>query len=258
MSLIKSYGVSKNRKIYGNCQILSPEGILMFRCDEKRLNWYLKRNLAEVVSTNPLTAKLKFKPKGLGNHNKPFGLTEMNNICVVCGTQNFLTRHHVVPACYRKNFPLKIKSHNFHDVLSVCVNCHESYERKADQLKKELSILYNAPINGELQTNSDLVKFSKIAYTLLSSQISNIPKSRVEFLKNKIKVKFGIKRLTKSSLFKISKLKLVTSRTHGKMVMDKVEDIQQFVEIWREHFVDNNDCKFLPKNWNIKTKIQNE
>ena len=70
MGRVTSYGVEKDRKIYGNCQVLSPGGILMFRCDEKKAKWYLNRNLGEILSESPLIVKLKFEPRGLGNHNK--------------------------------------------------------------------------------------------------------------------------------------------------------------------------------------------
>lgn len=258
MSLYKSYGVTKDRKIYGNCQMLSPDDILMFRCDEKKINWYLRRNLATIVSDNPIVAKLKFNPKGLGNHQKQFGLTEMSNNCVVCGSKEFLTRHHVIPYCYRKFFPLKLKSHNFHDVLSMCVTCHETYERKADLLKQSISDEYSAPINGEITNNKDIVKYTKMAMTLLRENLSNIPPKRLKFLKNELKCKFLIKRLTKKRLVEISTIRNFVNRTHGEIVMSKVQDIQKFVELWREHFINNNYCKYLPQNWDIKTKVDNE
>jgi hypothetical protein len=256
MSLIKSYGVNRDRKIYGNCQVLSPEGLLMFRCDEKKVNWYLKRNLGEVLSDNPITIKLKFNPKGLGNHNKVFGLSEMGNKCVSCGTEEYLTRHHVVPHCYRKHFPVELKSHNFHDVLSLCVNCHESYERKADELKRSLCETYSAPINGEAESNRELLKFIKFANTLLIENNSKIPKKRIDMIKDELKKYLGVKRLTKKMLLDLSKTKqTIIKKTHGQIVINKVNDIQKFVEMWREHFITNIDCKHLPKNWNVKNKI---
>lgn len=256
MGLIQSYGVTKDRKIYGNCQVLSPEGILMFRCDNKKANWYLNRNLAEVVNSSPLTIKLNFQPRGLGNHNKEFGLTEMNNKCVCCGTEEYLTRHHVVPYCYRKFFPLKLKSHNFHDVLSLCVSCHEKYERSADRLKEFLANEYNAPINGETIDNKDLIKVSKIASTLLKEDLSKLPKSRIHELKSTIKSKSNIKRLTSKKLEELAKLKItILERTHGQIVMEQITDIQSFVEMWRDHFVTNNKCQYLPRDWSVKTKI---
>lgn len=226
----------------------------MFRCDHKKVDWYLKRNLGEVVKKNPLTVRLKFKPKGLGNHNKSWGLSEMSNKCVVCGGKEFLTKHHVVPSLYKKYFPLQIKSHNFHDVLSVCVSCHEKYERYADELKLELSSKYNAPINGEVKKNK-LFRYSKMASTLLRDDI-NIPKERINQLRDEIKSFFGIKRLTQARLKSMVGIRpTVIKKTHGKMVISKIDNLQSFVEMWREHFIDKMNPKFLPKNWSIKNNI---
>lgn len=262
MGLETSFGVDKDRKIYGNCQVVY-DGILMFRCEKKRADWYLKtidkqtgEPIGELISEDPYTVRLKFKPKGLGNHNKEFGLTEMSNRCVCCGTEEYLTRHHVVPYCYRKFFPLSLKSHNFHDVLALCVSCHEKYERNADKLKEQLSVEYNAPINGETIGNKDLIKFTKIATTLLND-LTKVPRLRVRKMKRSLKKKFRIDRLTKKKLEEISKFKItIVKRTHGEIVMSNVTNIQQFVEMWRRHFVDNNDCPFLPENWSVKNKLE--
>ena len=240
--------------IYGNCKVLSPDGILMFRCDDKKANWYLKRNLAEIIESPTLVIRLKFQPRGLGNHGKPFGLTEMENKCVNCGSTNELNRHHVVPYCYRKFFPLNFKSHNFHDVLAMCVSCHEKYERIADKLKKELSIKYEAPINGEVSNNKDVIRYIKMSTTLLKD--GKIPKSKINKLKDIIKKGLGILRLSKKKLEEISSTKSITvKRTHGEIVMSKVTDLQKFIEMWRTHFIENNKCDFLPSNWNIKNKL---
>ena len=37
MSAVTSDGVKKDQKIYGNYQVLSSDGILIFRCDNKIL-----------------------------------------------------------------------------------------------------------------------------------------------------------------------------------------------------------------------------
>mgnify|MGYP000203081169 FL=1 len=257
MARVTSYGVEKDRKIYGNCQVLSPDGILMFRCDEKKANWYLNRNLGEVIKTSPLIVKLKFKPRGLGNHNKSFGLSEMGNRCVTCGDEEYLTRHHVVPYCYRRYFPMDLKSHNFHDVLSLCANCHDSYERKADELKNKIGEQYQIPLNGELCTDSkELITYVKISIALLNPDIT-IPKVKVNLMKKKIKDYFGIKRLDSRRLEKISKIQtMVIKKTHGEVVMSKIDNIQSFIEMWRKHFLEHNDCKHLPKDWSVKTDIR--
>jgi exonuclease 3'-5' domain-containing protein 2 len=257
MGRVTSYGVEKDRKIYGNCQVLSPDGILMFRCDDKKANWYLNRSLGEIVSDSPLIVKLKFEPKGLGNHNKSFGLSEMGNKCVNCGDEEYLTRHHVVPYCYRRYFPIYLKSHNFHDVLTLCADCHDSYERKADNLKNLLGEKYNISLNGEICSDSkEMTTYVKISNALLNPNI-NIPRDKSNLMKKKIKDFFGIKRLDKRRLEKISNIKtMVIRKTHGEVVISKVDDIQSFIEMWRSHFLENNDCKYLPKDWSIKTNIR--
>jgi hypothetical protein len=246
--------IPKDRKIYGNCQVYSPQGYLMFRCDEKKVNWYLKRNLAQIIHSEPLSIKLNFIPKGLGNHDKPFGLSEMNNKCVNCGTESFLTRHHVVPICYRKHFPLNLKSHNFHDVLSMCMDCHESYERYATELKKELGDKYDAPLNGICIDNRDLLKTIKNCNTLLRDT-TNIPEERLEQIRSEIREFIG-RDFNQQDLVLISNTKqTILEKTHGQVVMEKVTNIQDFIEMWRQHFTKYNDCKYLPENWNINNVI---
>ena len=244
--------IPKDRKIYGNWQVQSPDGILMFRCDEKKAMWYVKRSLGDIINNDPKIVKLNFKPNGLGNHKRNYGLTEMLNICVVCGTGEFLTRHHVVPHCYRKYFPLEIKSHNFHDVLSVCVDCHDKYERKADDYKYQLSLVYQAPINGEPIDNKEIIRARKLANSLINFE-NVMPKNRKIEIKNQIKEILGIKKLHKSRLDKLLNLEVkYSNKTHGEIVVSKLNDIESFMVSWRKHFIENNDCKFLPKDWSVE------
>jgi hypothetical protein len=250
MGLIQT--VNKDRKIYGNYKVFSPDGFLMFRCDIKKANWYLSRNLADMIDSDPFNIKLKFEPKGLGNHNKNYGLTEMDNKCVVCGTNEFLTRHHVVPICYRRYFPVHVKSHNFHDVLSLCVGCHENYETFAFEYKLKLADEYDVPINGELCVNKDLLKIKRLVSCLDEETYPNIPNWRIKEMKNEIKSHFSWKKLTKKRIKNIVNTNIsISSRTHGEIVISKVSDIYTFIRDWRKHFIENMDCKYLPKNWSI-------
>jgi len=243
--------VTKNREIYGNCKVLSPDGHLMFRCEEKKVNWYLSRGLAEIVETDPLTAKLNFEPKGYGNHESEYGLNEMENLCVNCGEEEYLTRHHVVPYCYRKYFPLELKSHNFHDVLAMCPECHDNYERKADVLKSEIAEEYDSPVNGIIDTdNRDIIKLKKLANALLSD--NKLPASKVRKIKKELTKEFGWKRITRKRLIEIVEQKISRHKTtHGELVVSKLEDHKGFVKRWRKHFLEYNDCEYLPTNWSV-------
>jgi len=240
----------------------------MFRCEEKRIRWYLNRNLAEKTSENPVTIRLKFTPKGLGNHNRAFGLYEMENRCVNCGSEEYLTRHHVVPFCYRKHFPEKYKNHNCHDVLSLCRECHENYERKADQLKEDLAKTHGVSTNGiVLKYNivNEIIQHNRITIheshmrkiisncnLLLRKDLKSIPESRINEVKQEVRNFLG-REYTDHDLSEICKMKpTILQKTHGEVVVGNISDIQSFIEMWRRHFVDNNQCRHMPKNWNIK------
>jgi hypothetical protein len=36
-----------------------------------------------------------------------------------------LDRYRVVPACYRRCFPAHLKSHRSHDIVLLCIDCHQ-------------------------------------------------------------------------------------------------------------------------------------
>lgn len=245
----------------------------MFCCEEKRIKWYLNRNLAEKTKEEPLTIRLKFIPKGLGNHNRPFGLYEMENRCVNCGSEEYLTRHHVVPICYRRHFPEKWKTHNCHDVLSLCRDCHEEYERKADQLKENLAKIYGVSLSGIILkynvVGNESIRHNRITVhesqmrkiisncnLLLRTDLDGIPESRIREVIEEVRNFFG-REYTKSDLQEISKMKpTILQKTHGEVVVGNLKDIQSFIEMWRKHFVENNRCLHMPKNWSINHKIQ--
>jgi exonuclease 3'-5' domain-containing protein 2 len=62
--------------------------------------------LADVVSEDPLTVRLRFEPAGraVGDVGKYYQLTKENR-CVVCGADRSYIKKNVVPREYRKYFP---------------------------------------------------------------------------------------------------------------------------------------------------------
>ncbi len=65
--------------------------------------------------------------------------------------------------------------------------------------------------------------------------------------------------MTVKKLKSISEIKSsITLKTHGEIVVDKIDDFQKFIEMWRKHFIENANAKFLPENWSVKTKIKTD
>lgn len=246
------------KKIYGNCRVLSPDNELMYLCGENKIRYYLERNLAELVNEAPKTIRLKFNPKGLGSNGRAFYLQERKNECVVCGNTKKLTRHHIVPVCYWKHLSEKYKAHNSHDIVILCSLCHIAYEAQADKLKEELAKKYNIPLTGRgWFTNKELMRIRGIGKTLLEKQ-NGLPLHVVnefyEILEHHLlKTRDQI---TKQDLIDVSNIEYHIRSSdyvsHGEVVVAQLDDVWQFIEMWRKHFLDVANPKNLATGWSVK------
>lgn len=246
----KPFMQSKN-KIYDNFKVLNIDDQLIFYCNQKKINYYLNKGLAEIVSNDPITIRLNFKTNGDGNFGDDFYLQQRKNECVVCGQSGNLTSHHVIPICYRKHFPSDIKDHSYHDVLPLCVTHHDAYEQKALQLKREIANTYDAPIDGiivDKESRLDLIKSRSYARTIINYGKS-LPQARIDYLHKFINNTYGYE-ITVEQLPIIANSIIITEvTTHGEMVVSKLTDVNEFVIIWRNHFVESTEPKFLPPFW---------
>lgn len=248
----------RKNPIYGNWRFYHPDGRFMFYSDQRRAEWYISRGLA--VKTADKEIKLTFAPKGYGAAFDLYGSSSKDNICVVCGLkEDDLTRHHVVPKCYRRFFPEEYKSKNSHDVVAICEKHHVEYENKAHGLKDKLDKQY-----GEISVkiNRDDAAFSK-ARSFLSCLMNKdriakfkIPKVRLEFMESEIKKILKIQELPEdlSSLHESIKTgkNNVNQRRYGKIIVSKLDSIQDFVEMWRSHFIKTMKPKFMPAGWELR------
>ena len=73
-------------------------------------------------------------------------LHSKENKCVSCGEEGHYLRYKVVPACYRRNFPVQWKSHRSHDIVLLCVDCHHVAHKAAEVVKRQLSQEYGVPL----------------------------------------------------------------------------------------------------------------
>ena len=120
-----------NSDYYTNALALSQEGKPLCTLNGKRVNWYLKRNLAtEVIPPPegyPRAIQLTFKAK-MERDPQAYEIAILKNQCVICGVQGNLTLHHVVPHVIRKLFPLSEKGRSRQWCVLLCIDCHEKVE----------------------------------------------------------------------------------------------------------------------------------
>jgi hypothetical protein len=239
--------------------MISPEGEEMCRCALKRAKWYIDRGLADVISEDPPTIKLKFKPHGNGNKGDAFSLAPKHNRCVKCGTEANLTKHHIVPYMYRKFFPLKLKARSAHDVVVICVPCHEEYETEAMHLKKQISIEFTGedlPVIKMSVDNKILDKVCRLAKSLLRK--NTIPASRQADMMAEI-VEYLGKTPTLEELEELSDSVLIACRIDpGKAIVEDLHasgDFEPFIKRWRQHFIDTAKPAFMPEHWSVDREV---
>ncbi|ORX71522.1 hypothetical protein DL89DRAFT_222068 [Linderina pennispora] len=172
----------RQKAIYENFRVLDSSGRLLFRAGQKRLDWYLSRGLAKRI--DPETIQLTFANKGDGRRNEPFYLQDMQNKCVVCGSSQALTQHHIVPYQYRQYMPEAIKSRSSYDLLPLCMKCHDTYERSAIKFKQHIAACFGAPLDGVgWEERPEIGRAGKAAAALLSRN-DRIPNARLDQLKD--------------------------------------------------------------------------
>ncbi|KAJ2571885.1 hypothetical protein IW140_001234 [Coemansia sp. RSA 1813] len=174
--------LSRTKVIYENCKVLDISGNLLFRTSQKRLDWYLTRNLATRLDSS--TIQLTFQNKGTGRRGEDFYLQDMRNECSVCGTPENLTMHHIVPHQYRQHMEEAVKSHSSHDLLPLCIACHDEYEKSAMVLKMHVAACFDAPMDGRgWIERKDIARGRRAAAALLGTHVAGIPAPRVQELR---------------------------------------------------------------------------
>ena len=103
-------------------------------------------------STAPLLAyppsiRLLFEPKGRPeDDDNEFYIQSKRNCCVGCGEAGHYLRYRVVPSCYRHAFPERLKSHRSHDIVLLCVDCHEAAHAAAERHKRVVAERFGVPL----------------------------------------------------------------------------------------------------------------
>jgi len=246
--------MAKEKNLYGNWSVLAPDNELLSYGSKKRAMWYVNKGIADIIDIR--TIRLKFEPKG--RNTDEYSLQQKENKCVVCGSTIIkeLTKHHVVPSMYKKLFPVEYKSRSSHDVVVICKKHHSEYEHKyADVLKAELSEKYDAPIQIS-HTDNDIIKSIMICRTIIKYW-DQIPGDRLETLLNDFKEINGYEPISFEQMddfIKENENVKYAGNTHSNKVINDVmenDELMEFVFMWRKHFIDSMNPKYMPENWDI-------
>ena len=235
--------------IYDNYKIECLDGKFLSFTNKRHAEWYVKKDLATFVNQD--TIKLNFQPKNnISRH--PSYLQKFDNRCVVCGKENKLTKHHVVPKCFKRFFRHEYKIYTSHDVLAACSGCHTKYERLyAKFLIEKLFKEYNIDTSYNLHINNCFKIVAKIR-SITNGRIKN---QNVQRLTNELLTKLP----KNKELTDIAQIRMVDeilevwptkSINPSKLLVDKLGEFE-VGKLCRQYFLDKMNPEFLPKYWDI-------
>lgn len=259
----------KRTETYGNILVKAPDDTDLFKCSQDRADWYLKRKLAEVIQEDPMILRLTFTPGGKGNSGDPFYFQTFKNICVACGSEEELSLHHIFPLCYRKFLPQdvidRIAKHNMYDMKLLCEDCHSSYEVHATELKKELAKKHDIPYYGvwldmdKEKEYKNVIRVKKYCYALFHYG-DKIPEEKKDSMINAIRKLLNNPDITLEGLKQLSMISgehkpdLKASELVVRKIIATPDDLDNFIIMWRKHFLEHMKPKFMPSNWDVERK----
>jgi len=253
--------------LYHNAKLEAPDGQRLCVCDTKKAAWYVAKGIGSYVDEEKLTVRLNFEPSG-----RPRGpaadyyLSTKNNCCVVCSKDDSYCRKYIVPHEYRRHFPKIMRNHQSHDILLMCIPCHQLGGFYDFSLRQKLGEMCNAPISDKDDTklllDMDAKKVKAAARALVNSR-NEIPYTRVKELESIVKCYFNTKELNEELLKEASNMDSYFSNEnyvpHGKKVVDyfvkengEEKGIQMIEQMWRRHFLETMKPKFLPPLWSVE------
>ncbi len=249
----------QEKNLYGNIEIYSPNMVFMFYCNQRKLDFYVRKDLAKQIGEKKF--QLTFEPKGLGYANLEDGYTQIGhptireNRCVVTGVTHDLTRHHIVPSQFRKHLPDKYKC-SFLLVVLVNAREHRRYTIAEQKFYNVLAEKYGVP-KWEPQTESPNRKPNNIAYALITHS-SAIPEDVQVNLRREFTELTGLEPNDTNLLaYNTKRPKNGHDGLFGAELVAKVTDYDEFERIWLNHFIETTNPRFLPEDlilrYNVKT-----
>jgi len=183
------------------------------------------------------------------------------DICCVCGGAGHLTRHHVVPACYREPLHHDRNYHDLHDIVFVCLACHEKYEKRhAWGLRRALCGRYGVPMEGYCGSVWPEGHEAMRAAAALVRHGDRIPARRAAELRAEIASHLG-REPQEADMLMLAEMDWRPKPgpeyvSHGELVVAEVEDMQAFWRMWRMHFASKMKPRFLPSGWDPDREVR--
>ncbi|BFY97658.1 hypothetical protein BsWGS_00698 [Bradybaena similaris] len=252
----------RKRPLWDNCWLQAPDGTLLCTCDAKKAQWYLNKELGDVVCESPLTVRLRFEPSNRQESERNYYIQEKSNVCVVCGCDKNYIRKFIVPFEYRKFFPRALKDKSSHDVLLLCTDCHKKSSDSDLNMRLQLAEECNAPLDSGLMSkmfiDPELQKVRSAGRALLAHK-NSIPEDRAIELEKLLQNFYGVDSVTEELIKQAAETnaKKMTENyiPHAQKVVEHMANnsgLLTFQRRWRQHFLDTMNPQYLPAFWSVE------
>ena len=261
---LKETSVRKS-PLYHNCMLEAPDGQLLCTSDVKKARWYISKGIGYQVNEDPFTVRLKFEPGGRPQGEAgEYYLSVKPNICVVCGRDQSFLRKSVVPHEYRKYFPAVMKDHQSHDVLLLCVSCHQQSNHHDTQLRRRLAAQCGAPVGSEadvkVRANLDMKRLRSAGRALQANRgkVPGIPERRREELLTVLREHYQTHTVDDQIIDMAADCPV--NEENENYVPHSRAVVQHFLErggllelevMWRQHFLETMKPRHLPPLWSV-------
>jgi hypothetical protein len=251
--------------MYDNIQMMDPNGILLANISKKKAKWYVSKHLA-TWKTHPVCIQLSFTPRA--HSGSGFEKSVKQNVCVACGDDGGLfMRHYIVPYAYRTLLAKKFKTHQSHDVVILCPECHLHCEHATQLRMNSLEEKLQEHCRHASFINQDLYRV-KSAALALSRWKHKLPCETIQQYQTLVRNYLNIS----SHDISLEQLQLAAAVEYRipnpdyisgpqfviqqSLLRDQDDDeVEQFIKDWRRHFIDTVQPRFLPQGWSIDSPV---
>lgn len=233
--------------LYDNCELYSLNDSLIGLCSKSRMNWYLKKGIAETIPDRDNSIRLLFETKYENNINK--NKLKKENKCYVCETTNNLSRYHVLPSEYKRYLPQIWKDRSSMNILPLCNDCSAEANAYFQEFKTALEEEYEVSKDNYYDKEKEIIK--RLSKKILNNREHGITdKEPLQKLLEKLK----INEIDNNELIKLSQIdsSVIYKETKccAEYIMKQIikeNKIEEFINQWKDFFVECMKPKDLPE-----------
>ena len=244
------------KKLYDNYVLLDRDGNFLSFCNEKIFIHYQKLG-CELLDDKTVKTNVVQKMK-LSEYHKEV----KHNNCVICGSNNNLMRHRVIPIIFMNTYAkLNTQRKLSQYCLIICINCQTSVHHEYHNFINDLFKKYmNTNFTEIVQEKKQIIRCRKLVELYKNNNdqiIINIVKQVKEYFKQSEDEKIDIKKVNKYASLNSSDNKYIIlmnqiikqyglSLSDGDEIMKIIEKIEKS---WCYYFLKTCKPQYLHKSW---------